>query len=495
LDIKIDEAVWPVVFAGILAEFGPEVVPGKVSLDLRGTSTPSTVCYHQPMGCAAERRRLFVLFASVILFTSACCSDRERAETKATRAEQNWPGSAKAAEAPALGPKLIEQLNALGYVSGTTPAGPLKGVTVHDEARAQNGYNFVTSGHAPTAFLMDMEGNILHEWRAEFEELWPNHPHAPGGVSSAQNFWRHAQLLPNGDVIGIWNTFGIFKLDKDSKILWANPNRAHHDLDVAEDGTIYHLSFERELLPEIKGKPSAVDFIVALDPNGVERRRISIARALKQANWPQLRDDFWAREKVRKHGMSAAAKYDPFHTNALWIITEEEAKKLGEPFRAGNLLVSMCLLDTIAAIDFETVEATWWQAGPFALQHQPRVTHDGNIILFNNHLTAHTSSVQVIDPRKRRMIWEYAGPKAAPLASRTSSGVKVLENGNILIIETNKGRVLEITPNEEIVWEYHNPFQTGARRALVAHVYSLDRVEPSFVPWLHKVDVKNTPHD
>ena len=93
------------------------------------------------------------------------------------------------------------------------------------------------------------------------------------------------------------------------------------------------------------------------------------------------------------------------------------------------------------------------------------------------------------------MVWEYAGPKAAPLASRTSSGVEVLESGNMLIIETNKGRVLEITPNGEIVWEYHNPFQTGARQALVAHVYSLDRVERSFVPWLHDVNIKNTPHD
>jgi len=443
---------------------------------------------------ASKRYPFFVHFATVIVFIPACRSDRQPEETRATRAEQKQAGSAKPAEAPTLDTTLVEQLSALGYVSGTTPAGPLQGVTIYDEARAQNGYNFVASGHAPAAFLMDMEGNILHEWRVEFDELWPNHPDAPEGIPRKRNFWRHAQLLPNGDVIGIWNTFGIFKLDKDSKILWAKPNRAHHDLDIAEDGTIYHLSFERKLLPEIEGKPSAVDFIVALDPNGVERQRISIAKALKQANWPKLRDDFWAREKVRKHGMSPEARYDPFHTNALWIISKEEAKKLGKPFRAGNLLVSMCLLDTIATIDFAKAETTWWQAGPFALQHQPRVTHEGNIIVFNNHLTAHTSSVQVVDPRTGKLVWEYTGPEGAPLASRTSSGVEVLENGNILITETNKGRVLEITPKEEIVWEYHNPFKTGDGRALVAHVYNIDRVEPSFVLWLAEIDVDDT-HD
>jgi outer membrane protein assembly factor BamB len=444
---------------------------------------------------AAKRHPFFLVFASVVLCISACRSDRKPEQSEGTRAEQKRAESAKPAEAPELDLKLIEQLSAIGYVSGTTPAGPLKGVTVYDEARAQKGYNFVVSGHAPVAFLMDMEGNILHEWRAEFNELWPNHPDAPGGIPSKRNFWRHAELLPNGDVIGIWNTFGIFKLDKDSTVLWAKANRAHHDLDIAEDGTIYHLTFDRKLLPEIEGQPSAVDFIVALDQNGVEQQRVSIAKSLQRANWPKLRRDFWAREDVRKHGMSPAAKYDPFHTNALWIISKEEAKRLGEPLRAGNLLVSMCLLDTIAAIDFASAETTWWQTGPFALQHQPRVTHEGNIIVFNNHLTAHTSSVQVIDPRTGKLIWEYTGPEAAPLASRTSSGVKVLENGNILIIETNKGRVLEITPKEEIVWEYHNPFKTGDGRTLVAHVYVVDRVEPSFVPWLAKIDVEDKSSD
>jgi hypothetical protein len=34
--IKIGEAVRPIVFAGILGKFGPEVVPGKVSCAWEG---------------------------------------------------------------------------------------------------------------------------------------------------------------------------------------------------------------------------------------------------------------------------------------------------------------------------------------------------------------------------------------------------------------------------------------------------------------------------
>jgi hypothetical protein len=419
-------------------------------------------------------KRLLVLLVAAIMVIPACRSSRQAEATDA----------AKPAKAPVLDKALIEQLNAIGYVSGTSPAGPHEGVTVYNEALAQKGYSFFTSGHAPAAFLMDMEGKIVHEWRAEFSDIWPNHPEAPEGPSAKQNWWRHAELLPNGDIIAVWEVYGIFKLDKDSKVLWANPNRAHHDLDIAEDGKIYTLSFDRDHLLEIEGKRSVVDFIVVLDPDGKELRRLSIADALRNANWPKLRDDFWARESTREHGLTPAARFDPFHTNAVWIISEEEARKLGKPFRAGNLLVSMCLLDTVAAIDLERGDTTWWQTGPFALQHQPRVTHDGKIIVFNNHLTAKTSSIQIIDPHTGKLSWEYRGPEAAPLASRSSSGVEVLENGNILITETNKGRVLEITPKGEIVWEFHNPFKTGERGALVAHVYHIDRVGPSLVSWL-----------
>ena len=50
-----------------------------------------------------------------------------------------------------------------------------------------------------------------------------------------------------------------------------------------------------------------------------------------------------------------------------------------------------------------------------------------------------------------------------------SGGAEVLRNGNVLIVETDRGRVLEVTPDKRVVWELRSPYRVGERD---------DRVEP-----------------
>ena len=140
---------------------------------------------------------------------------------------------------------LIEELNAIGYVAGAEPAGTRSGVSLHDAERVQPGLNLFTSGHGPVAVLMDMDGVVLNEWRVGFDELFPDHPHAQPGAEPRRRFWRVARLLAGGDLIAIWELYGIFKLDRDSRIVWVAPGTAHHDLHVTPDGRIHHLEAER----------------------------------------------------------------------------------------------------------------------------------------------------------------------------------------------------------------------------------------------------------
>jgi hypothetical protein len=372
--------------------------------------------------------------------------------------------------------EVIEQLGAIGYVDGSEPAPLTHGVVTWDRARAQDGLNLFTSGHGPVALLMDMDGRVLHEWRADFRTLFPaEEPAAP--VPPRMGSWRHVQLLDDGSLIGVWEPHGIFKLDRDSRVVWSRANRAHHDFFVDEAGHIYGLSFDRNSLAGAGPNKLIEDFYFVLDADGNELERVSMAEALENANWRELREAFWKREEERDSHIKSDARTDPFHTNSIYRLSATEASWLGDPFREGDLLVSMCLLDTIAAIDPRTRTARWWQTGPFALQHHPRPMANGTIVLFNNHVTRTTSSVVEIEPASGKVVWEYSGSWARPLASQTLGTVEVLANGNLLIVESNQGRVIEVTPDREVVWEFQSPHRVSKR--FVAVVSHMDRVPRS----------------
>ena len=79
--------------------------------------------------------------------------------------------------------------------------------------------------------------------------------------------------------------------------------------------------------------------------------------------------------------------------------------------------------------------------------------------------------MQSFAPGSRRVTWEYSGPKQESLFSLRAGGAKILPNGNVLIVETDRGRGLEIQPSQEI-----NPFRVGEKRDRVADLSTLECV-------------------
>jgi len=409
----------------------------------------------------SPERASSVLVAFFVL-ASLACNDERRTEDEA---------------------ELIERLSAIGYVAGSELPADRSGVTVREPGAAP-GLNLMTSGHGPTALLLDMDGAVLHTWRADFGKLFPEHPKAAEGPVPARNFWRVARLLPNGDLIGLWELYGLFKLDRESSVIWSLPVKAHHDLQITPDGRLHHLEAERRQIPEIPDRLAIDDFLVERDPEGTEIRRLAISEALRAIDWSDLRRVFWERNWARGYGLTLRRRFDPFHTNSLQVLSAMDASALGAPFQAGDVLVSMAMLDTIAVIDPRTHAVRWWQQGPFGMQHQPRVAPDGGIVVFDNRHAPERSAVKIFDPRTHRAIWEYTGSQAEPLYSRRSGGAEFLSNGNLLVVETDRGRAFELTPEKRIVWEYRSPYRAGAQRDRVAGVYSMQRVAESDVAWL-----------
>jgi hypothetical protein len=372
---------------------------------------------------------------------------------------------------PALSPEqreLVGRLEAIGYAQGSTPAPARSGVTRHVRGRAFAGRNFLVSGHAPGALLMDMDGNVLHRWRYAFLDAFPDYP--PQWLYEGAEFWRRAHLFENGDVLAIFEGLGLIKIDRDSKLLWASGLRAHHDLEVTPTGEIYVLTRRGHLLPRLDpDKPILEDSISVLGPDGEERRRVSLLEALERSAYRHL----WQPDGRWFLG-------DLFHTNSLALLDGGAAGRL-PAFRRGNLLVSMLVPDLIAVVDLEREEVVWAAKGSFRDQHDPRLLANGNLLLFDNRGAAPHSRVLELDPAQpERVVWDYTGSPERPFFSSTCGTAQRLPNGNTLVTESDGGRAFELTPEQEIAWEFVSPWRAGAAGELVATLFELVRLPPDF---------------
>jgi hypothetical protein len=132
------------------------------------------------------------------------------------------------------------------------------------------------------------------------------------------------------------------------------------------------------------------------------------------------------------------------------------------PLPNGDIYISFRRLNTIALIDKATRRIKWHHRDDsFGMQHDCEPLANGNVTLFANGINTTTnpfSRVVELDPRSRKIVWEYRGTPSYTFFSPHISGAQRLPNGNTLICEGQWGRLFEVTPDGAIAWEYVSPF-------------------------------------
>jgi len=355
----------------------------------------------------------------------------------------------------------IERLNAIGYVGGSQAPREASLVPVHDPARAYAGLNFFTSGHGPFAYLVDMEGNLVHQWHRDFFEIWPDADLPPENIN--YDFFRRALLLPDGDVIAIFEGLAIFRMDRDSNVEWALRNQAHHDLEFLPDGNLLTLTRTAHVVERVHPtEPILEDFFTVLTPEGEEVRRVSVLDAFEASEYREL--------GLRRSGPGG----DLFHTNTTTVLGPE-AEGIVPWLRPGWILTSLRTPSLLAVVDLEAERVVHAWEGPFDRQHDPQVV-DGRILLFDNTGLGDRSRVMELDPVDGSIVWEYRGSEDYPLASWTCGTVARLTNDNTLITESDHGHALEITREGDVVWEYYSPFRVGEDPVYIASIFEMVRV-------------------
>ena len=311
-------------------------------------------------------------------------------------------------------------------------------VTLHDPARVQEGLTLYTSGHEAAAWLIDMEGEVVHAWRRPYSTVWEKGAAVRQPQPDSHVYFRKAVVYPNGDLLAVYEGvgdtpygYGLVKLDRDSEVLWSYLAHTHHDIDIAPDGRIYALTHEFVDQP-LEGfarlaSPRLDDFLVILSPDGEELGKFSLIHAVAASEYRHL-----------LYGVAAYALADPLHTNTVDLITDADAASFafGE---AGQVLLSFRELGAIGVLDLETERLTWAARGSWLGQHDPDILPNGNILLFDNYgwfeKPEGRSRVMEFDPQTMQIVWQYTGTPEAPFESLIRASQQRLANGNTLITE------------------------------------------------------------
>jgi hypothetical protein len=318
------------------------------------------------------------------------------------------------------------------------------GLVYRDAARTTPGYTLYCASQGTHAQLLDAEGRIVHRW---------THPE---GV-------QHARLLPNGNLLahtkppdealGVEQIGGssaaLLELDWDSKVVWEHRDPfMHHDYARLPDGRTLVLRWDRlpaDVSARVQGghaheddpDPMWGDVIQELAPDG---------RLLGEwRSWEHLSFDEDVICPLESHK-------EWTHANSIEVLPD------------GNWLLSFRLTSTVAIVDRASGDFTWkWGPGVLSHQHSATRLESGNVLIFDNgcHRRRMPSYSQVVevDPAKDEIVWRYTAPVILSFYSFMASGVSRLPDGNTLITECATGRIFEVTPEGETVWEYVSPFQ------------------------------------
>ena len=326
------------------------------------------------------------------------------------------------------------------------------GLIYYAPQHAYRGYTLVTNVSGQDARLIDMEGRVCHAWHSNegigYAYLLPNGNLLlrTGPAAEEVSFLSRPErdLLPIG---GRTVAGAILELDWDSNVVWEfRYPLLHHDFERLPNGNTLVLTWElmpEELTRKVKGGHASDHESPGMLGDTVREITPSGEVVYEWNSW-----EFLDVEEDRICFLEGRAEWT--HQNTLNVTPE------------GDLLVSFRQTDTVGIVDRASGNFRWkWGRGNISHQHNPTMLANGRVLIFDNgpHKSGFTHSrVIEVDPGTNEIAWEYKGEPPISFYSYHISGAERQPNGNTLICEGAPGRIFEVTPGKEIVWEYLNSF-------------------------------------
>lgn len=329
------------------------------------------------------------------------------------------------------------------------------GLRAHDPERAYPGYTLFTPAIAEqTMYLIDMQGEVVHTWAL------PYPPGLSGYLTPRGTLFFNGRVPEESEryiASGGWKAGIALEMDWEGNVLWEvrHPDH-HHDGIRLANGNVLLLCMAplpEDLAVRVQGGQAGTEYNGLIHADYLVELTTAGEPVWEWRSWEHLDPEVDRIVAVQDQ------RHEWTHGNSVAELPN------------GDLVVSFRHISTVIIIDRASGEIVWkLGAPPLAQQHAPVPLANGNLLIFDNgtHRLDHPmpfSRVIEVEVASKEIVWRYQEPHLADFFSPFISNAQRLPNGNTLICEGWFGRLFEVTPAGETVWEYVNPhFGTSPAR-------------------------------
>jgi hypothetical protein len=401
------------------------------------------------------------------------------------------------------------------------------GVTVNKPERAYRTY-VLFDGRDGKSHLIDMNGKEVRSWNYSGFPSMMIDPELIGG-KRGHIFVQKDTLGGQGPALNRNTT--VAELDWDGNVVWewgehapggaANQN---HDIARLANGNTLMISRIVHSIPGFSAPHTADQCIYEVTPAG-------------EIVWKWISSEHLDEMGFSEESLAMIRRGFSISNGRWGFLVINDMKPLGpnrwfdggdNRFRPENIMIDSREGNFTAIIERKTGKIVW-RMGPdypdtgksshprmfnhqvprpvdqIAGQHDAHIIPEGlpgagHVLVFDNQGSAgfppaylgeyFGSRILEIDPLTKEIVWQYnAEDSGQPLWTFFSSFIssaRRLANGNTLICEGMNGRIFQITPQGEIVWEYVNPYfgmmALGDKEVRTNLVYRAQPIPDNWIP-------------
>ncbi|HBV88244.1 MAG TPA: thioredoxin [Desulfosporosinus sp.] len=419
------------------------------------------------------------------------------------------------------------------------------GATVYNPEKCWSGYT-IFQARELGALLVDMNGTELKLWKGLHgfpNKIFPGgyvlgHTGLRNNAFGMQDQFDLVQVDWDGNIVWKFDQYEFIE-DPGEEPRWMA--RQHHDYQREGNPVGYYA-------PGMEPKVDSGNTLILCHKNLKNEKvsdKVLLDDTIIEVDWEgNVIWEWTCSDHFDEYGFDEAAKNilarnpnmraagggmgDWMHINSMSVLGPNKWYDAGdERFHPDNIIWDGRETNINAIISKKTGKVVWklgpnydtseelkkmgWIIGQHHTHMIPKgLPGEGNILIFDNggwagygipNPSAPTgaknalrdySRVLEIDPVSLNVVWQYT-PKEAGLVQPADSnrfyspfisGAQRLPNGNTLITEGSGGRIIEVTSDYEIVWEYVSPH--WGKHMKMNMVYRAYRVPYEWIPQLEK---------